>query len=180
MAANTPDPTQTQRLGKGFIWGAWILVLALLTWFFNGVLEHQRNPNQHLDTQILADGVRELTLEGNRFGHYVATGAINGRPVQFLLDTGATDVSIPGDLADSLGLRRGPARYYETANGTITAYATVLDRLSLGGIELTGVRASINPAYRADQVLLGMSALRRLEFTQRGDTLILRQHPGSL
>ena len=48
-------------------------------------------------------------LESNRQHHYVASGTINGRPVTFLLDTGATDVVIPAQLADRLKLRRGLA-----------------------------------------------------------------------
>jgi aspartyl protease family protein len=50
-----------------------------------------------------------------------------------------------------------------------------LDSVSVGDIELRGVRAGITPGLKTDEVLLGMSFLKHIEFTQRGDMLILRQ-----
>jgi len=111
-------------------------------------------------------------------GHYLANGEINGRPVTFLLDTGATDISIPALLAKDLGLERGAARRYQTANGTITTYGTRLETVRLGGIVRRQVRAHINPGMRQGEVLLGMSFLKHLEMVQRGNQLTLRQYPG--
>jgi aspartyl protease family protein len=173
----TPSQDASGQMGRAFVWIAWLLALGLLTLFFNGLLDHQRNPNQALHSQIDVHGVREVTLQRNRFGHYLASGSINGQRVEFLLDTGASDVSIPAVLAHRLGLQPGAARVYLTANGPITAYATRLDELRIGDIVLHDVRASINPAAEDIGILLGMSALKQLEFTQRGNTLILRQYP---
>lgn len=167
-----------QRLGQGMMIAAWILALGLLTFFFNQFLDNRRNPNRDLPTQQRQDGVREVTLQRNRDGHYVANGKINGVPVVFFLDTGATTVSIPAPLAEQLQLKRGIAMQANTANGVITTFSTHLDTVTLGAIELHRVRANINPQMsNSDEVLLGMSFLRQLEFTQRGNTLILRQNP---
>ena len=57
----------------------------------------------------------------------------------------------------------------------ITTYSTRLDEVRLGNIELNNVRADINPHMRSDDVLLGMSFLRKLEFTQRDRELTIRQ-----
>ena len=154
---------------------AWIVVLGLLSAFFSGWMEKLDNPNQQVRTQLSADGVREVVLRQNRAGHYVANGAINGQPVTFLLDTGATMVSVPAGVAARLGLKRGVALRANTANGVITTYSTRLDRVRLGDIELNNVRADINPRMQGNEVLLGMSFLRKLEFTQRGRELTLRQ-----
>lgn len=151
---------------------AWILMLVLLTWFFNDHLERKRNPNQHL--AAVHDGVPEVRLERNRYGHYVATGTINGQPVEFMLDTGATDVSIPVAVADRLGLRRGRAANYHTANGTVRAWQTTVDVIQLGPLQAGPVRASINPHTGGDAVLLGMSFLKELDFSQQGNTLTLK------
>ena len=124
---------------------------------------------------LSADGVREVVLRQNRAGHYVASGGINGQPVTFLLDTGATSVSIPASVAGRLGLKRGAAMRAHTANGTVTTYATRLDEVRLGNISLENVRADINPHMLGDEVLLGMSFLRKLEFTQRDRELTIRQ-----
>ena len=154
---------------------AWILVLGLLSAFFGGWLEKLENPNQRVQTSVSADGVREVVLRQNRAGHYVANGAINGHRVTFLLDTGATSVSVPARIAAPLGLKRGVPQRANTANGTITTYATRLDEVRLGDIRLENVRADINPHMHSDEVLLGMSFLRKLEFTQRDRELTIRQ-----
>jgi aspartyl protease family protein len=166
-----------QRLGKSMIYAAWIVALLLLTLLFNHFLEQQHNPNQELTVQSYPNGTREVVLQRNRFGHYVASGTLNGMPVVFLLDTGATILSIPETIARRLNLSRGTPMEVSTANGTVTTYSTTIDKVALGPIELQQVTASINPHTQEDEVLLGMSFLKQLEFTQRGDTLIILQIP---
>jgi aspartyl protease family protein len=163
-------------MGKTMIIAAWVIALGLLTVLFNSWLERERNPNRRIAAYTMTDGGREIRLQRNRYGHYVASGHINNRSVEFLLDTGASDVSVPAGVARRLGLRRGAPVNYETANGNITAYATRLPVVRLGNIVLTDVRASINPHLAGDEILLGMSFLKQIEFTQRGDSLILRQY----
>lgn len=164
-------------LGRIMLIGMWLVVLGLLTVFFNGWLEQQRNPNQRVQGAISEDGTREVVLARNRAGHYLAGGTINGHPVEFLLDTGASDISIPAAVADRLGLERGAALSYRTANGTIIGYITQLDRVSIGTVERRKVRASINPHMEGEEVLLGMSFLGSLEFSQRDGELTIRQRP---
>lgn len=161
------------RIGRGMAWAAWLLLLALLTWFFHGYLERARNPNQTVATTV-EGGVPQVVLQRNRSGHYVATALLNGVPVEVLLDTGATTVAVPEGLARELGLRFGVPLQLSTANGTATGYATRLDSVQIGDIAVRDVAAAINP--RGREVLLGMSFLKHLEFTQRGDTLTLRPY----
>jgi aspartyl protease family protein len=166
------DPTQ--RLGKWFAWFAWIALLAILYFWFGDLLDKQQNPNQNV--QSYRSGERAVVeLQQNRAGHYVANGEINGRPVTFLLDTGATQVAIPAALGDQLGLQRGSAVTIMTANGTARAYTTQVDELALGEIRLQNVRATLVPGYQSEQILLGMSALKALEFTQRDQQLTITQ-----
>ncbi len=166
----------TRRFGAGMVIATWVAILALLTVLFGGWFERSLNPNADPQARLGVNGVREVVLMQNRGGHYVATGAINGRATTFMLDTGATDVSVPARLAERLGLERGSPRRARTANGTITVYDTRLDEVDLGGIVLRGVRASINPYMTGDdEVLLGMSFLRHLELVQRDRELTIRQ-----
>lgn len=165
--------TDSRKLGGGMIAAMWILLLALLTWSFSGWLDERENPNSRVVSRADA-GIAEVVLQRNRHGHYVATGTIDGTPVVFMLDTGATDVSVPLGLARTLGLRQGAPIPYETANGTVIGYATRIGEVALGDIVLRDVRASINPGMEGEVALLGMSFLRHLEFTQRGDSLTLR------
>ncbi len=158
-------------------YAAWALGLLLLTGLFQGVLDQRENPNQDPQSRISAQGVREVTLHQNPAGHYVADGRINGETVTFLLDTGATDVALSQSLAERLGLE--PLAYGEsqTAAGRVPTWVTRLDRVALGEIALSNVRATVVPAMEGEGVLLGMSFLRKLELTQRNNVLILRQHP---
>jgi len=156
--------------------GMWVALLGLLTWYFGDFLDAQYNPNQQVATSISEGGVAETVLRRNRYGHYVATGEINATAVRFLVDTGASDVNIPANVAEKLALKRGNAHYASTANGTITVYATRLDTVRLGEIVVHDVRASINPHMPGEDILLGMSFLKDLELAQRGDKLSLRQY----
>lgn len=175
---STGDPKPSAgRVGAVMIVLAWVLVLALMGAYFSGWLEDLRNPNQQVRAEVLEGGTRQIVLQQGRGGHYVATGHINGSAVTFLLDTGATAVSVPSSVARSLGLKRGAPMQAQTANGVITTYATRLDRVELGNISLRDVRAHINPHMQSDEVLLGMSFLRQLEFTQRDGELTIRQYP---
>lgn len=165
-----------QRLGRIMMVLAWCVGILLLTRYFGVWEERQINPNQVVQS-IHQDGYVEVRLAGNHQGHYVMTGKINGHEVTFLLDTGATQVAIPEDLASRLSLKRGVPLTLTTANGRTTGWRTQLDRLDLGDIQLNQVSAVIAPGLTSgDDVLLGMSALKQLEFSQRDGTLVLRQH----
>ena len=166
-----------QQLGKGMIYVAWLLVLGLLFMSFNYMLERQHNPNQNITSNNYNNGIREVKLQSNHYGHYVTNGSINGHQVVFLLDTGATRVSIPESIANRLNLKKGMPLKTNTANGTITTYSVTLDKVAMGAIELKSVRASINPNMLGDEILLGMSFLKYLEWNQRDDVLTLRQYP---
>lgn len=171
---DTASPNSS-RVGFVMTVLAWIVVLGLLSAFFGGWLEKRHNPNQQVHSEVRADGVREVVLRQNRAGHYIANGTINGHKVTFLLDTGATSVSVPSSVAGPIGLKRGAPQRANTANGIITTYATRLDEVQLGNIRLDNVRADINPHMKGEEVLLGMSFLRKLEFTQRDRELTIRQ-----
>ena len=170
----TNPAEQQRRIGKFMVGAMWLLLLGLLTLFFNDFLEQEHNPNQKIAT-LQRDGQQQIMLQRNKYGHYVASGMINQQPVVFMLDTGATDISIPEKVAQRLGLQRGRAVTYQTANGPAINYATKLDSVSLGSITLYNLPASINPNVNHDDILLGMSFLKHLEFSQKGDTLTLTQ-----
>jgi aspartyl protease family protein len=153
---------------------AWAAALFLATRFFGEWEQRQENPNTVVASEH-GDGYVEVKLTSNRDGHFVMTGQINARPVQFMLDTGATNVAVPESVAQTLRLERGERVQVSTANGRTDAFRTTLQRLQIGDIVLHNVRALVVPGLDGEQVLLGMSAVKQLEFTQRGGTLLLRQ-----
>jgi len=163
-----------KRAGRVLMILAWGAGLFLATRFFGQWEERQENPNA-LVTSRHGDGYIEVQLLSNGQGHFVSSGQINGQPVQFLLDTGATDVAIPSEVADKLQLKRGMPVTVSTANGRSQGFRTSLARVQIGDIVLHDVRALVAPGLDGEQILLGMSAMKQLEFTQRGGTMLLRQ-----
>ena len=124
--------------------------------------------------QVGADGTPELVVQRDRSGHYVVPGSVNGVAVEFLLDTGATDVAIPPALARRLNLRRGAEVEIQTASDVIPGYLVTVDDVSIGPLTLKRVRVSVSDRLIGDEVLLGMSFLRHFELSQRGRNLTLR------
>lgn len=177
MQSNDPNRT-THKLGRTMVFLSWIVALALFTLLAQGWLDKAYNPNRTLVVRDAGGGARQLVLKRNRYGHYVGTGKVNGREAVFLLDTGATEVVIPGELAAGYGLQRGPVYRSLTANGVIEVYGTRLDTIELGPIQLYNVQAAINPHMDGSEILLGMSFLKHLRLSQQGDELIISTDNG--
>ncbi len=166
---NRESNTQ-RRLGRIRWLLVWGLGMVLLTWYFQQKLEQDYNPNQ----EVQRLDARTIVLEQNHRGHYLASGSINGDPVVFLLDTGATQVAIPQAVAARLGLDVGQELRLSTAAGTVTGYRTRLKTLSLGPFTLYDLNAIIMPAD-SEEILLGMNALRQFELIQRDGQMTLRR-----
>jgi aspartyl protease family protein len=164
------DVTKT---GQGMMTVGVVLGMVFLTFFFADVKENRRNPNSDPTSLIHPESI-EVPLKRNRQGHYLLVGQINGEDVEFLLDTGATDVVVPAGTARRLGLPYGMRGRAMTANGPVTVYQTRIDELHLGKIRLTNIDASINPNMDG-AILLGMTALGQIEFSQQADILTLKQ-----
>ncbi len=168
-----PTAQTGQRLGVVMTVIAWIGVLLLLTWAANRFLLDDNRALQ-LDSDIRSDGSVQIMLQANRQGHFIAPGIINGQPVRFLVDTGATTVAIDQALADRLGVKRGWPQQIQTASGQIRGYSAVLDSVTLGDIQLRRVSAVIIPDLGLDS-LLGMSFLKELTLIKRDGQLLLIQ-----
>ncbi len=170
----SPQEPNTDSIGKYMMIIAWVIAIGLATWFFSNIEEKRFNPNQSPNSQRSQSRI-SVELERNKYGHYVTTGIVDNKEVVFFLDTGATNVAIPGALENYLNLKRGRSLYVQTANGTTIAYETKIEYLQIGDIVLRQVRASISPSMEGEEILLGMSALKQLEFRQKGNHLTLIQ-----
>ena len=127
-----------------------------------------------VESRVGAGGVPELVVRQGPGGHYVVPGKVNGADVEFLLDTGATNVALPHALALRLGLERGVPVQIRTASDIVPGYLVTLDRVELGPLSLRRVRAVVTERMIGDEVLLGMSFLRHFELSQRGRILTVR------
>lgn len=161
----------TQNLGKVMVICAWILAILLMTLFFSHwSKEYKMNTKPKM---VTVNGIKQTLIKRNVLNQYIVQGTLNGTPVTFLLDTGATDVVIPGKIAKALQLESGMEGMAHTAGGKVTIYSTQINEIIIGNIALRHLRASINPAMEGDEILLGMSALKRITFYQQGDNLVL-------
>lgn len=159
--------------GAGMLVIGWLIIIGIVFWAFYYWNESQINPNRAL---VAAPG-GEIILQRNRAGQYLAEGEVNGRPVTFLLDTGATQVALSTGLARELGLKLGPPVTLSTAAGSVRGYSARLHSVRLAGIEMRDVSALVSDGLEPGLVLLGMNFLKQLEITQRGDQLILKPPP---
>lgn len=157
------------RLGRRMLWIAALGMLGGLYAFFS-ILENDAGTVSSIDS----NGAAMVVLEQDRNGHYEAEGQINGRPVTFLVDTGATDVALPESTARALGLDFGPRVKVMTAAGPATAWVTRLDEVTVGGIRRKNVRATITSG-EFNGILLGMSFLKHFSLQQTDGRLVIRE-----
>ena len=132
---------------------------------------HYRN------AEIGASGHGKVLLAADPRGHFLIDGAVNRVPVRFLVDTGATMVSLPQRDADRLGIdyRSGRRGLSQTANGTATVYLVKIDSIRIGEIELHNIDALVHEGPGLEQALLGMSFLNRVNMQREGATMTLIQ-----
>lgn len=132
---------------------------------------------QHFESAApAASGARSsVVLAPDTRGHFVVDGAINGNYVRFLVDTGATHVSMPAAEAARLGIdfRRGERGLVQTANGSAVVYRVALDSVTLGDITIYNVTGMVHEGAGLNITLLGMSFLNRTEMRREGATLTL-------
>ena len=167
-----PGPADAgARVGRWMFVAMWALLIGLGTLFAQRALDARSAPT----VRTGADGTAELELRADRLGHYSVTALVNGEPVEFLVDTGASGIALPADVADRLGLARGRSFPTRTANGTGRSWATRLDTLRVGPFERRDVPASITPGLDGGAGLLGTSFLRQFELLQREGQLLLRE-----
>ncbi len=116
----------------------------------------------------------QITMPVGPGGHFTTLGMINGRTTTFMVDTGATSISISQREADKLGLRYTHGRQVvtHTANGSVPAYLIELASVRIGAVEVRDVEAIVIPAP-ISYVLLGNSFLNRFQMRRENDVMTL-------
>lgn len=116
-----------------------------------------------------------VTLYANSAGHHLAEGQINGVPLKFIVDTGATSIAMNSADAKKAGIdyKKGEQVPLHTASGNVAAYRVVINTLKIGAIVLHQVEGVVLEGGSPAVVLLGMTALSRLEMKREGIALTL-------
>lgn len=161
------------RAGAGLAWGPlaivlfWLAVMGVLYALMTQVLKPP-------PMQISITG--ELTIPRARDGHFYAQGQIQGKPVTFLVDTGASLVVVSEAFARDASLAPGEPTTFRTASGELRGRIVSGVTVSVGPASVSGARVGVglvgpDPAM----ALLGQSFLSRFEVLLSGDTMILRE-----
>ena len=119
---------------------------------------------------------RSLRLVADSRGHFTTRGQINGVDADFLVDTGATLISMGRSDALRMGIdyTKGQLGQSSTANGVVPVWHVKLDAVEVGGMRVHGVEAAVHEGD-LPVVLLGMSFLKRMEWQREGDALVLKK-----
>lgn len=134
-------------------------------------LAYQALLHRQAQARFETDG-RSVVLQRAPDGHFHWPGRLNGRAVEFLVDTGATRTALPQSLAEAAGLHKLGDVRSETAGGTATGWLARADLELDGGVRVLGLPVVVLPGLRGAP-LLGMDVLGRLRWRQDGGRLTL-------
>lgn len=125
-----------------------------------------------------SDGGTRVVLTAGSGGHFMTTGAINGKAVEFMVDTGATTIALSAADAERIGLKYkdGQRGMASTAGGVVPVYRVNLTSVRVGEVTVYGIEATVVQA-QMPFVLLGNSFLNRFQMTRINDMLTLEKRP---
>lgn len=144
--------------------------LLLATGLFVAVLAWQKSQSQ---SRLVVEG-GTLVIQRSADGHYHWPGQVDGREVDFLIDTGATGTAIPSALAQQLGLQAVDRMRSSTAGGVVQGTVVVADLVLQGGLRAERLRMAALPKLQAP--LLGMDVLGKLRWQQADGVMRIELH----
>ena len=180
MGANqreTPPPLPRRALSqsglsRGLKWGPLAIVVFWMV-VMGGLylaMTHYLKPKS-----VTVSATGELTIPRDRDGHFYARGSINDQPVTFLVDTGASLVTVSEALAGSAGLGRGVPTVFLTANGTLNGRIVTDVAVTVGPLTVSGIRVGVGLVGEAqEKALLGQSFLARFDITLSKYQMVLK------
>jgi aspartyl protease family protein len=131
-----------------------------------------------ISAPVRSTAAREVQVWRNTSGMYTTVGSINGMPVSFLVDTGATQVAMNAGQARRLGIDyrvTGRPAEVTTASGVERAWMVSLDSVKVGELEVRNVQAVVLDGAQPQTTLLGMSYLGRMKITNDGRLMTLQK-----
>ena len=161
-ASRTAAQPRSKTIGYAVIW----LSLGALAYLgFSAVVSPK------IARPAITDGSGVVAIERSRDQHFYVEGAINGHPVTFLIDSGASLVSVSSELARKIGLAPGAPLIFDTAGGRVVGGVVPEASVRVGGIRVDGIRVGVGTG---EQALLGQNFLNKVELTQGKDRMVLR------
>ena len=146
--------------------GLWLLIAAVAYAAVDAVVSPK------VARAVATAGTGTVVIERSHDQHFYVAGSINGYPVTFLVDTGASVVSVSEELARTIGLPPGAPSVFDTFGGRIAGRMVPEATVEAGGIRVDGIRVGVGTTGR--QALLGQNFLNKIELSQAGDRMTLR------
>lgn len=161
------------NISKSLKWGPfwivvfWMVVMGLLYVAMN----HYLKPKP-----LVVSASGDLIIARARDGHFYARGEVNGRPVRFLVDTGASMVTVSEQFARTAGMSGGVPTVFKTANGDMPGWTVSDIPVTLGPVSVSGVRVAVGlVGHEIGDALLGQSFLAKFEVLLEKDRMTLRK-----
>jgi len=160
-------------IGRGLKWGPlgivlfWLVVMGLLYLAMN----HYLKP-----APLVVTAAGDLVIPKSRNGHFHVEGRINGRPVQFMVDTGASLVVVSEEFARAAGLPDGVPITFRTANGEMPGRVVQGPQVAVGPVAVSGIRIGVGlVGGHPYEALLGQSFLSQFDISLERDRMVLRK-----
>lgn len=158
------------RWGTLGILAFWLVVMAGLY----VVMDRVRAPRAAV---VASDGA--LVIPRGSDGHFRVDGSINGQPVRFMVDTGASLIAVTDALAQQAGLQGGEITQFRTANGVRPGRVVVAQSVAVGPLRVSGLRVGTGyTGEAAGDALLGQNFLQHFDVQMQRERMVLRPHPG--
>jgi aspartyl protease family protein len=163
LGAKAVSPTKTGLIPMMVFW---CVVMGLLYL----AMTHYLKPKQ---VQVLANG--DLVIHRSYDGHFYTTGTVNGREARFLVDTGASLVSVSEAFAQKAYIRGGVPTTFKTANGDRLGRVVDGVGVSIGPVSLSNIKVGVGiSASDENEALLGQSFLSKFDITISKNQMVLR------
>jgi aspartyl protease family protein len=161
------QPTRRlMRVGTLGILAFWLVVMAAL--YF--AMQYTLKPR---GATVTADGA--VVIPRHTDGHFWVSGSVNGAPVMFMVDTGASLVGVTDALAQRAGLHGGDPITFQTANGPRLGRVVAADSITVRSLAVSGLRVGTGYTGRSDDdALLGQNFLRHFDVEMGRDQMVLR------
>ena len=164
LGSTTVSPRKTGLIPMMIFWCAVMGLLYML-------MTHYLKPKP-----LVVSASGDLIIPRARDGHFYARGEVNGKPVSFLVDTGASLVTVSEQFARNAGISGGTPTVFKTANGDMPGRIVSNIPVTLGPVGVSGVRVGVGfVGHETGDALLGQSFLAKFEVLLEKDRMTLRK-----